>query len=213
MTDEHNAPQSFAQIAESAGNEGIEGLRIGELASAVADINALENIILQNVDDLTKEDWEALRACAKQLSIALQPSERDIHELRNLASALRGYAEMLSESSDALPPEIQLVVDSALASTLEPSTPGESGNRSTLQTHSIASEPGFILAVDDRVENRELLARYLTRSGHFVVTAPGGVEALEMLENADVDVVLLDRMMPEMSGEEVLRKIKACTES
>jgi adenylate cyclase len=70
-------------------------------------------------------------------------------------------------------------------------------------------DPGFILAVDDREENRELLARYLTRSGHFVVTAPSGADALEMLGNADVDVVLLDRLMPGMDGREVLRRIKA----
>jgi adenylate cyclase len=38
----------------------------------------------------------------------------------------------------------------------------------------MSGDPGFILAVDDREENRELLARYLTRSGHFVVTARGG---------------------------------------
>jgi adenylate cyclase len=63
--------------------------------------------------------------------------------------------------------------------------------------------------VDDREENRELLARYLTRSGHFVVTAPGGAEALDLLEGTDVDVVLLDRMMPGMDGREVLRRIKA----
>lgn len=186
------------------------GLRLGELASAVAAINATDSTPIENVDDLTNEDWTALRACASQLNSALNLSDRDIHELRNLASALRGYAEMLSESSDSLPPDVQLAVDSALSSTLEPSSPGEASAGSTAQkAQSITSEPGFILAVDDRVENRELLARYLTRSGHFVVTAPGGVEALEMLENADVDVVLLDRMMPEMSGEEVLRKIKA----
>ena len=67
---------------------------------------------------------------------------------------------------------------------------------------------GFILAVDDREENRELLARYLTRSGHRVITAAGGEEALQRLGRADVDVVLLDRRMPGLSGQQVLQRIK-----
>ncbi len=72
----------------------------------------------------------------------------------------------------------------------------------------VASEPGFILAVDDLQENRELVARYLSRSGHIVVTAASGPEALATLEQSDVDVVLLDLMMPDMDGREVLRRIK-----
>ena len=70
------------------------------------------------------------------------------------------------------------------------------------------SPRGFILAVDDRAENRELLARYLTRSGHRVITAAGGEEALERLGRAAVDVVLLDRRMPGLSGQQVLQRIK-----
>lgn len=67
---------------------------------------------------------------------------------------------------------------------------------------------GFILAVDDRAENRELLARYLARSGHRVITAAGGEEALQRLGRAAVDVVLLDRRMPGLSGQQVLQRIK-----
>ena len=67
---------------------------------------------------------------------------------------------------------------------------------------------GCILAVDDREENRELLARYLTRSGHRVITAAGGEEALQRLVRAAVDVVLLDRRMPGLSGQQVLQRIK-----
>ncbi|RLA55107.1 MAG: adenylate/guanylate cyclase domain-containing response regulator, partial [Gammaproteobacteria bacterium] len=72
----------------------------------------------------------------------------------------------------------------------------------------VQSEPGFILAVDDLQENRELVARNLSRMGHFVVTAASGEEALQALEQSDVDVVLLDLLMPGMDGREVLRRIK-----
>jgi class 3 adenylate cyclase len=62
--------------------------------------------------------------------------------------------------------------------------------------------------VDDLQENRELVARNLTRIGHFVITAASGEEALLALDQSDVDVVLLDLLMPGMDGREVLRRIK-----
>ena len=62
--------------------------------------------------------------------------------------------------------------------------------------------------MDDLQENRELVARNLSRSGHLVVTAASGEEALVALEQSDVDVVLLDLLMPGMDGREVLRRIK-----
>jgi class 3 adenylate cyclase/CheY-like chemotaxis protein len=99
-------------------------------------------------------------------------------------------------------------LEEVLSVTNEPGTTADGASATPLLAR-VTSEPGFILAVDDRAENRELLARYLTRSGHFVVTAPGGREALDMLADSDVDVLLLDLMMPGMDGREVLGHIKA----
>lgn len=180
------------------------------LRSAVLEITALSAADLPKLDEEAQEDWAALAACAENIAPLLKEDTEDTHELRNLAGALRGYAEMLNESVSDPTPALRSVIDSVLDSTAEPTLSGTAGDADALQQSAqIAGEPGFILAVDDREENRALLARYLTRSGHFVVTAPGGVEALEMLANADVDVVLLDRMMPGMDGREVLRRIKA----
>lgn len=156
-------------------------------------------------------DWQSLRRCAERIAPLLDAADTDAHELRNLAGALRGYAEMLAESLSESDHPLLATIESVLAGTQAPVSMVSStaGQVRTHRSAVKAAETGFILAVDDREENRELLARYLTRSGHFVVTAPGGAEALEMLENADVDVVLLDRMMPNMDGREVLRRIKA----
>src|SRR5437867_842015 len=66
-----------------------------------------------------------------------------------------------------------------------------------------------ILVVDDNPENREMLGRRLVREGHRVETASGGREALERLAALPIDLVLLDVMMPEMDGYEVLRRLKA----
>jgi len=66
-----------------------------------------------------------------------------------------------------------------------------------------------ILVVDDTPANRDLLARRLIREGHFVETAESGAAALELLAASGFDLVLLDLIMPAMSGFDVLRRIKA----
>jgi len=66
-----------------------------------------------------------------------------------------------------------------------------------------------ILVVDDVEANRELLARRLGRDGHDITKADSGTAALEALAGADFDLVLLDVMMPEMDGYEVLTRLKS----
>lgn len=66
-----------------------------------------------------------------------------------------------------------------------------------------------LLVVDDQLENIELLKAHLVPRGYEVVKATGGEEALEILSNNQVDLVLLDVVMPGMSGFEVLAKIRA----
>lgn len=151
-------------------------------------------------------DLEALRACAAQIDTLLTAAPADRHELGNLAGAMRGYAEMLQETLAANSPLLDQLLDAVLSDATLP--PAAASEAETSQRPEIAAEPGFILAVDDRQENRDLLARQLTRSGHFVVTAADGEQALETLANTDVDVVLLDRRMPGMDGREVLTRIK-----
>lgn len=72
-----------------------------------------------------------------------------------------------------------------------------------------AQAPGTILVVDDHEMNRDLLARYLKRDGHTVLAAENGRQAMAMVIMRRFDVVLLDLMMPEMTGFEVLARMKA----
>jgi len=65
-----------------------------------------------------------------------------------------------------------------------------------------------ILVVDDNEMNRDMLARRLLRQGHLVETAIHGREALSMLQAAAFDLVLLDIMMPEMNGYELLEHLR-----
>jgi class 3 adenylate cyclase/CheY-like chemotaxis protein len=69
-----------------------------------------------------------------------------------------------------------------------------------------------ILVVDDNDGNRDMLARRLARQGYRVELAAGGAEALGILATTAVDLVLLDVMMPEMDGVEVLRRLKSHAE-
>ena len=70
-------------------------------------------------------------------------------------------------------------------------------------------ETGVILVVDDNATNREMLGRRLERDGHRVQLVAGGREALDLIYGRRVDLVLLDVMMPDMDGYEVLRRLKA----
>jgi CheY-like chemotaxis protein len=69
--------------------------------------------------------------------------------------------------------------------------------------------PGTVLIVDDNPQNREMLERRLRRDGLDVLTAADGAEALEVVAQMAVDVVLLDIMMPVMDGYETLERLKS----
>ena len=70
------------------------------------------------------------------------------------------------------------------------------------------SEVGYILVVDDNEMNRDMLSRRLVSRGHIVDQAVDGHQALKMIYNNKYDLILLDVMMPEISGREVLQEIR-----
>lgn len=71
------------------------------------------------------------------------------------------------------------------------------------------SARGHILVVDDNDGNRDVLSKRLEREGYTIATAVDGREALERLAAERFDLVLLDIMMPEIDGFQVLQRIKA----
>jgi CheY-like chemotaxis protein len=66
-----------------------------------------------------------------------------------------------------------------------------------------------ILVVDDDQDIRELMQTILESVGHRVTLAPNGQEAMSKLKRRAYDLVVLDIMMPTMSGYEVLDQIRA----
>ena len=159
------------------------------------------------------------------------------HDLRTPLNAIKGYAELiLDEARDRAPgPLIQdlaavlglagrLLADidriAELGEKAEPlaAAPPAEIVREVLRaveplsagdTAPAESLSSRILVVDDDAANRDLLLRRLEREGHRVATAENGATALQMSATGAFDLVLLDMMMPGLSGFEVLSRLKA----
>jgi CheY-like chemotaxis protein len=65
-----------------------------------------------------------------------------------------------------------------------------------------------ILAVEDEPEYLEMLRDVMTSLGHTIIIAPGGPEALDVLEKQPIDVVVSDVRMPNMTGVEFHRRLR-----
>src|SRR5215475_4250019 len=159
------------------------------------------------------------------------------HELRTPLNAIKGYGEMLQEDLASLrgtplqtavdhlvsaANDLLALFDHMVALSLRKSHPGAIGKKATpsvtcdkpqrsadRDTSSTAVQSGTILIVDDNEANRDLLSRRLIRDGYCVSIAVGGQAALDALDDADFDLVLLDLMMPDINGLEVLKRMKA----
>ena len=71
------------------------------------------------------------------------------------------------------------------------------------------NDNSVVLVVDDNEQNLELLLAYLEDIDCGTLSAPGGVEAMEIARKELPDLILLDVMMPKMSGFDVSRRLKA----
>lgn len=65
-----------------------------------------------------------------------------------------------------------------------------------------------ILVTDDEKEITYLMTRFLEQDNHFVVQAKNGQEALQTMREHDFDIIISDRAMPEMGGDEFAKKVK-----
>jgi DNA-binding response OmpR family regulator len=122
--------------------------------------------------------------------------------------------QLLSHINELLDPAIiektAAPRDSKAAATTGLFRATESGGRPSpgpLGTNS-QNKSGRILVVDDDESNRDMLSRRLIHEGYAVYSAANGHEALARLETQAVDLILLDVMMPEMDGHDVLKELK-----
>jgi signal transduction histidine kinase len=174
--------------------------------------------------------------CEKLTEASLAIHSQTRHDLLNWLNQIIGYSEMLAEEADSNGQE-KLVgdlgkINSAAQQMLErleilfsctdvnnmqtcvnrlpekkqiPRT-DLNKNKTALLERVIS---GRILVVDDNPANQEILSRHLEHQGYQIVLADSGIQALEKLCQDSFDLVLLDVMMPDMDGYEVLQRMKA----
>src|SRR5690349_19949501 len=92
--------------------------------------------------------------------------------------------------------------------------PAEANPTTSTEPQSLPNNESFlpqstVVIVDDNPQNVELLLAFLESLPVKLVTALDGVEALERVQQHHPDLILLDIMMPRMSGFQVCRKLKA----
>jgi two-component system, sensor histidine kinase and response regulator len=162
---------------------------------------------------------------------------RLLHDLRTPLNQIIGYSEMLTEQAqeqgqlDFVPDleKVRAAGHRLLALINDSFTPTRQmsqvlavppAQHEDAALEGVAEEPaagqpasgssqGSLLVVDNDANNRDVLSRRLRRQGYTVATANNGRHALDMMCARTFDLVLLDIMMPEMDGYEVLRRLKA----
>jgi signal transduction histidine kinase len=166
--------------------------------------------------------------------LAINPKTR--HDLLNWLNQIIGYSEMLTEEADssgqdrlagdlgninsaaqqmlerletlfscAYDYSIQ-TSDNRLLEIKEVPRTDLNKHKTPFQDRAIS---GKILVVDDSPANQDILSRRLEKQGYQTVLANSGAQALEKLNLGSFDLVLLDVMMPDMDGYEVLQRMKA----
>ena len=154
-------------------------------------------------------------------------SSKLLHDLRSPLTQIIGYSEMLSEEADGQRREdfmtdvgrirsaghrMLALIEENFISVSEKTLAVVANEHDEVESAASIQQDtatGLLLVVDDDANNRDVLSRRLTRQGHGVRTASNGRDALRLMREASFDLVLLDIMMPDMDGYEVLGKIKA----
>lgn len=81
-------------------------------------------------------------------------------------------------------------------------------NTSIVAPEEVPAKRGLVLVVDDEYVNRAIMCRLLKSEGFDTIEAENGIEALAAIEANDLDLLLLDIVMPEMDGFEVLKTLR-----
>ena len=137
--------------------------------------------------------------------------EAFVPDLQKISSAAKHLLAFMNDSLAFSEIEDGRIVTGAETSSVPPTSRSVGTTILTAEetsAYSLRTGHGTLLAVDDNEMNRDMLSRRLVREGHTVAVAEGGRQALEMIEANNFDLVLLDIMMPDMDGYQVLEHLK-----
>ncbi len=176
---------------------------------------ALESIDADLRQTLVKEAEKALGI----LSGGGRPTEKQMHALGNSVNRILGAVDVaILDGVDAEPVSMKVAECLKQFETLRVGSEErrESGSESdatfAVQEACLSRDgdnlPNRILIVDDEAENRELLARLLGGDTYDLTFAADGQEALQKLDEADYDAMILDIEMPGVDGFEVLAQLE-----
>jgi len=185
---------------------------------------------LNELLELLAADEEAIKAAPDSLWVKVR------HELRTPLNQIIGYSEMLQEEAAEagypdFVPDLEYIRAAAkrllalIAEVLDPEKIAKGVIEIQAETADKASgaavsppperptkiplaETGALLVVDDNDINRDMLSRRLRRQGYTVEVAANGRQALDMVAARKFDLVLLDIMMPDLDGYQVLERLK-----
>ncbi|MBI3734112.1 MAG: response regulator [Chloroflexi bacterium] len=146
-----------------------------------------------------------------------QEMQAPINAIAAYSLRLLDTARAQQQGQSEIVPDLQSIHTAALrflsliTAVAEPATAASEG-RGFSPRPSLGEGPGVrrgrVLVVDDNEANRDVLSRRLEREGHAVAVAANGRQALEMARAQRFDLMLLDIMMPEMNGYQVLEHLK-----
>lgn len=161
-------------------------------------------------------------------------TQKDLHNIRNSLNAILGYSQILqdedimSDEQNKMATSIEKAafnIKSFLTikkeeledfekkeSLNKANNPLESQKEINLPIESLNNQAQVnrqkILIVDDNVDNLSLFKRILTIYNYDIDVASSGMEALNIIQSFHPDLILLDIVMPNMNGYEVLKKLK-----
>lgn len=190
LVDEILNPNRIAEEGSSAELEDYGAKIRVDLRNPINAVIGYAELLIENSEEMGRDymvaDLDRIQAAARRL-LDLSTDIVEVATARNEDSSDPGRLE----------------VSSALTEGVLAKAGTDAG---AVQTDEVA---GSLLVVDDNAMNRDLLSRQLARAGFMVQTAESGAEALRIMDGRDFDLVLLDVIMPEMDGLEVLRRVKS----
>ena len=190
------------------------GLKLKELVSGLLDPAAVHQDFAdfrRNLRHDLRTPISAIKGFGEWLLEDAQEARNEVlaRDLKKLLEAVARLLEQIDTLVDFTGSSLPAATDgkpqsatvSAVLKSVQPLSPTVPGE----------ARSSRILIVDDTEAIRELLSRRLAREGHRIVEAENGRSALDRIAVEPFDLILLDMMMPDINGYEVLTQLKADT--